>query len=272
DTSEEGAISEMTPPQSMVSLVWHSRISKANSSLVHDSLEALSKALRSLPHDPESDLIVLSETAITSDYPGGLLIPSLLYFRACEQVGDLYQSSGDDGEADVWRAKGRAMAKRIRMCLWDKKRGLFKTGTQITDKHDIWGSALAVYINVATSGQLMSIAGYLRNNCDELFYRGHLRRFAADEDLSVATEPQHNDRDWKFWAFPVGWAAYALNIIDPILADSLISEYFQTQKQIGVFQWINRQNQSGGVGNLASAALPLGGIRRIIDKRLHSTL
>ncbi|MFO7821529.1 MAG: hypothetical protein R6V56_05690, partial [Lentisphaeria bacterium] len=63
DTSEEGAISEMTPPQSMVSLVWHSRISKANSSLVHDSLEALSKALRSLPHDPESDLIVLSETA-----------------------------------------------------------------------------------------------------------------------------------------------------------------------------------------------------------------
>lgn len=275
-----GAREALDTPQAAVNLVWHAFTFSGNSAFIRDTLSPLSRALRTLPRNPETGLVCAAPDSDNSrhysmgterlDKRGDLLIASLLYARACWQMGDLYQSTGEDGQSDMWRAEGDLTAKRTRMYLWDKHAGLFRACTEGHAQHDIWGSSLAVYVNVATSGQLMSIGGYLSKNYDELFYDGHLCHFLPGVTVALA-DPKGEGQNGGFWSLPVGWAAYSLNIVEPSLADRLIIDLAERQCAEGVFQWISKSGKTGGKDNLASAALPLGGVRRILDKRSQLT-
>lgn len=269
-------------PQAAVNLVWHAFAFSGNIAFVRDTLSPLTRALEALPRNSETGLVFTDPDSDNSRHcsmgterlrkRGDLLIASLLYARACWQMGDLYQSTGEDGQADMWRAEGDLAAKRIRMYLWDKHIGLFRSCTDGHSQHDVWGSSLAVYVNVATSGQLMSIGGYLRDNYDELFYGGRLRHFpAAAAAVGALGDPNGEGQNGGFWSLPVGWAAYSLNIVEPSLADRLIIDLAENQCADGIYQWINKSGRTGGKDNLASVALPLGGVRRILDKRNQFT-
>jgi hypothetical protein len=69
-----------------------------------------------------------------------------------------------------------------------------------------------------------------------------------------------------YWATPVGWFVYTLDLADPGLADRTVLDMVDHFKQHGACEWIigeSRQLQN----YLASAALPLDGIRVMLRNR-----
>ncbi len=72
-----------------------------------------------------------------------------------------------------------------------------------------------------------------------------------------------------YWATPVGWFVYTLDQADPELADKTILDMVGHFKKYGACEWING-DQRQLPNYLASAALPLEGIRAMLDRRKKS--
>ena len=113
----------------------------------------------------------------------------------------------------------------------------------------------------------MSIARYFMDHYDEIIHRGHLRHLPAGSYWEDTSTPPDEYQNGGFWAAPMGWVAYTLNIVDPALADHTILELAGDLHENGVYQCIT----TGGRGHLpdytVSAALPLHAIRRVLDRR-----
>ncbi|NQT58628.1 MAG: hypothetical protein HQ557_06560 [Bacteroidetes bacterium] len=81
---------------------------------------------------------------------------------------------------------------------------------------------------------------------------------------------QGRDRDQyqngAYWATPVGWFVYTLDIVDPVLADQTILDMVNHFRKYGACEWIyGKQRQFPHY--LVSAALPLDGIRAMFERR-----
>ncbi|MCF7855023.1 MAG: hypothetical protein K9N51_09515, partial [Candidatus Pacebacteria bacterium] len=158
-------------PQAVVSITWHVYQKTGDLAFLKKALPRLIKGITTLPCHARTELVHIApdipSTAYADGYTstpnkkGDLLYSSLLYVQAQNDLADMAQSLGRDGDADMWRANAEHISKRIRMYLWDKDSALSRASTENAAAHDIWGSALAVYMNVATSGQLMAVSKYL---------------------------------------------------------------------------------------------------------------
>ena len=70
----------------------------------------------------------------------------------------------------------------------------------------------------------------------------------------------------KHWGTPTGWFVYTLDLVDPDLADQTIIDMVRHFKQYGACEWIFGETRVLP-DYLASAALPLAGIRALIEHR-----
>ena len=261
----------------VVDVAWHTFQYAGDDGLLEELVGTLAPAMEQVPRNPKTDLVYLDpdddDSGPNYGYTdtirkrGDLLFCSLLYVQASRQLADLMQAAGRDGDADLWRATAQTVAKRIRMYFWDKKIGLFRAASSRCRQHDIWGSAFAVYLNVATSGQLMSIARYFIDHYDDIIYRGQLRHLPARTFWEDSTTPAGSYQNGGYWAAPVGWLTYTLNIVDPALADHTTIELAADLYTNGVYQCISPE----GVGHLpdyvVSAALPLQAMNRVLQRR-----
>jgi hypothetical protein len=65
----------------------------------------------------------------------------------------------------------------------------------------------------------------------------------------------------------VGWFVYTLDLADPALADQTVIEMVRHFQGHGACEWINREGKCQLPGYTASAALPLNGIRAMLERR-----
>ncbi|UCC99312.1 MAG: hypothetical protein JSW66_05380 [Phycisphaerales bacterium] len=73
-----------------------------------------------------------------------------------------------------------------------------------------------------------------------------------------------------YWAAPAGWFIYTLDRVDPALADQTVVDLVTDFQENGACEWIFGQNRR--LPNyLASASLPLAGIRAMIERRRTRT-
>jgi hypothetical protein len=72
-----------------------------------------------------------------------------------------------------------------------------------------------------------------------------------------------------YWATPTGWFVYTLDLVDPDLADQTVIDMVRHFQQYGACEWIFDETRV--LPNyLASAALPLAGIRAVMERRRRS--
>lgn len=71
-----------------------------------------------------------------------------------------------------------------------------------------------------------------------------------------------------YWAPPVGWFVYTLNLVDPDLADQTVIDMTTHFRQHGACEWIIGETQKLP-HYLASAALPLHGIQAMLARRAN---
>ncbi|MDT8390756.1 MAG: hypothetical protein RRC34_09650 [Lentisphaeria bacterium] len=261
----------------MVWLTWLTVLRTDDNALAEELVPKLVKAIEALPRDERTQLISVDphddEFGSTCPFAtnarkrGAVLTSSLMLVQAYQQLADIVQHVGRDGDADIWRAQAQVVAKRVRMYFWDKTPGLFRASTHGCKEHDLWGSVLSVYLNVATSGQLVAISRYCSEHYDQVVRDGHVRAMPLEEFWGDCDTPRGEFENGGFWSGAAGWLAYTVGILNPELADRVIIDLATAFIQKGVFKALNAE----GVGRfrdfLPSAAAPMPGILKVMERR-----
>lgn len=261
--------------QFTVSVAWHTYRKTKDASLLQECIEPLVKAMSVVPRNPTTGLVRIAPGEPWDRCPygftdtvrkqGDVLFCSLLYVQASRQLSDLLNWSGRAAEAKDWRGQADHVAESIRGVFWDSEVGLFRAATVCCREHDIWGSAFAVYLGVADRGQSMAIAMYFQKNYVGLVQNGQIRHLPPGEYWEKAG-PRDTYQNGAYWATPAGWFVYTLDLVDPALADQTVLDMVKDFQAGGACEWIfNGKRQLPNY--LASASLPLAGIRAMIERR-----
>jgi len=258
-----------------VGVAWHTFQKAQDNQLLVDTLDPLQMCMRTVPRNAENGLVHIDPAETWDRCPygftdtirkqGDVLFCSLLFIQASQQLAELLREAARVGEAEEWSAEAERVSNSVRAVFWDEQADLFRAATVKCREHDIWGSAFAVFLGVASDTQSMKIARYFQQHYSELVEHGQVRHLPGGTywEQGCARDRYQNG---AFWGTPVGWFVYTLDQVDPALADRTILDLVRHYRQHGACEWI--------VGDhcqlkdyLASAALPLSGIRKMLRRR-----
>lgn len=170
---------------------------------------------------------------------GRLLFESLLYFDASRELSALLHAAGLPGEEEY--GARAAMIRRNIGLLWDERAGMFVAAEQDCRQIDVWGSALAVHLEVTTEEQRHRILDYLTVNAPRIFKRGQVRHLPEPEAwqrLFIAF-PVGTYQNGAYWATPHAWLLPELARRNPDLASRLLAETIEDFRKNGVQECIN---------------------------------
>jgi hypothetical protein len=260
--------------QFTVEVAWYTYQRTKDRRLLAQILDKLAKTMEAAPRHPKTRLIHIKPEGwdrcpygFTDSVrkQGDELFCSLLFVQACRQLGDLMDAAGRAEDAQKWRREAEQLVPVIRETFWDEKIGLFRAATIRCTQPDIWGSAFAVYLDVATPRQAQAIARYFKDHYREIVERGQIRHLPGGVYWDAACGPD-TYQNGGYWATPTGWLVYTLDLVDPKLADQTVVDMVNDFRSRGVTEWVLGPRTA--VKNyLASATMPLAGVRRVFARR-----
>ncbi len=263
-------------PPFTVSVAWQTYQRTKDNALLMEMLDPLVKTMTYMPRNMTNGLAHIAFPGERCPYgftdtirkSGDVLFCSLLMIQATRQLGDLLEASGRTNEARKWQQEDARVCANVRSVFWDKEIGLFRSATGSCNVPDIWGSAFAVRLGVADEAQAKAIAQYFRVHYAENVQDGQVRHMPGFTDWNGKKTPANGGsyQSGAFWATPVGWFVYPLDLVDSALADQTVVNMVDHFKKHGACEWINGDKRQ--LPNyLASAALPLDGIRAMLERR-----
>lgn len=260
--------------QFTVAVAWHTYQRTKDHELAKRIADQLIKAMNAVPRNPSNGLVHIKpggwdrcSYGFTDSVrkQGDELFCSLLYVEASHQLADLLDAAERPNDARKCRNEAGRLVESIRTVFWDGKIGLFRAATVQCKEPDIWGSAFAVYLGVASKEQAVAVAQYFKQHHTEIVYRGQIRHLPGGVYWEVAC-PKDTYQNGGFWFTPTGWFVYTLDLVDPPLADRTVLEMVRALQENGFQEWVVGEKR--GVPNyLASVALPIAGIQKMLDHR-----
>jgi hypothetical protein len=192
---------------------------------------------------------------------GDELFCSLLYVQASRQLAELFDALHRSDESARWHAESVRVSESVRRVFWDAGTGLFLAATDRCRQPDIWGSAFAVWLGVATLEQSATIANYFKAHYAEIVQAGQIRHLPGGVYWEESC-PRDTYQNGGYWATATGWFAYTLYLADPNLARETFVSLVKDFQSHGVNEWI-LGSAIGVPRYLSSVTLPLAGARRI---------
>jgi len=263
--------------QFCVGVAWHTWQKLKDDQLVKQIIDALVLGMKAIPINPQTQLVWINPDSEWDRCPygftdsvrkkGDLLFCSLLYVQASRQLSDLLEVADySEEEVAFWKRKAKEVSQAIRTTLWNPEIGLFRGATVHCTQPDVWGSAFAVYLDVADDKQSMSIANYFEANYSGLVKRGQVRHTpsATYWDQACGQETYQNG---AYWGTPVGWFVYTLSLVSPQLAEKTVLDMVEDFQENGVNECVNDNGYRNVQNYVDSAVLPLAGIKAMIEKR-----
>ena len=261
--------------QFTVDVAWHTYRRLGDRRLLGQIIDPLIRGMNAVPRNPRTGLVHVRPDLDWDRCPygftdtvrkqGDVLFSSLLYVGAGRQLADLLEALDRTDEARQWRDEAAKVAAGIREVFWDPQIGLFRAATVKCKEPDVWGSAFAVYLHVAEKDQAIRIARYFQQHYDRVVEKGQIRHLPGGVYWQEAC-PRDRYQNGAFWATATGWFVYTLDLVDPKLADRTIVDLVTDFHQRGCLEWcFGRLAQRPDY--LASATMPLAGIRRVIARR-----
>ncbi len=198
------------------------------------------------PHHFESGLVSCTDETRganfgfvdTVEQTGDLLISSLLKLRAADQLAELMDATGNTLAADLYRDDATHIRSAI-ATTFPLDSGFLRASTGRSAQPDVWGTALAVYLNMLPpdldAAACAALAKGYRSG--DIAWRGLIRHVPTDADFDANSmwESTHSEQNryqnGAYWATPTGWVANAIAKVDPGLAHKLASEYIATLRE-----------------------------------------
>ncbi len=171
---------------------------------------------------------------------GHLLFTSLLYHNACIKMDQLQKMS--KSTAGVNYLKRAALIKNNINILWNEETGMFHAADLDCKQIDIWGSAYAVEIGLASEKQADRISEYIVKNWDGLVQCGQVRHLPAGEGwerLFIDWHPIGSYINGAFWSTPLPWLAPVVARKSPEKARQMILDTVADFQQNKVAECIN---------------------------------
>ena len=262
--------------QFLVDVAYHTWKRIKDPELLQKHLPRLEKALAAVPRDPTSGLVWIDPGKEWDRCPygftdtvvkkGAVLFCSLLLYKSYQQMAEMESAAGYSEKATGYREETERLAEGIRITLWDGKIGLFLAATHQCRQADIWGSAFAVYLGVASPAQSRAVGAYFRDHYREIVQKGKIRHLPGDNYWEVSRASPETYQNGGYWPVPAGWFVVALAEVDPALAEKTILDFAADCHERGFVEWAN-----GEVVRLpkyvASATAPLPGFERFMKTR-----
>jgi hypothetical protein len=265
--------------QFTIAVAWHTYQKTKDSEFLGEIIDALTKTMNAVPRNPQTGLVHIKDDewdrcpygfTDTVRMQGDVLFCSLLYVEASRRLSDLLNARNRKDEAAGWKQEADAVAKSIRQVFWDSQAGLFRAATIRCREHHIWGSAFAVYLGVADDNQSRAVARYFRDNYSQIVQEGQIRHLPGSVYWETCSAARDTYQNGAYWATPTGWFVYALDLVDPELADQTVIDLVSDFRENGACEWVFGEKHR--LPNyLASASLPLAGIRAMIESRKTDT-
>jgi hypothetical protein len=193
---------------------------------------------------------------------GKELFASLLFWEACTQMAETLRVWEQHDAAHGWYERAERIGHRLQE-FWDDSHGMFRAASEDCRQIDIWGSAYAAVIRVATKSQADRIADWLLQNLGEISLEGYIRHLPAGRNWQrlLRDVPPGTYQNGGFWAVPTGWVARTVALVDDEAARKLVETLIARFQQDGACEWISREQQVlPGYG--ASVACLLGSVQR----------
>ena len=186
---------------------------------------------------------------------GKELFSSILYWEATRRLATRMQELEDHEEARVWYEAAELTINQIPQ-FRDEEIGLYWAASEDGHRHDLWGTAYAVVMRVASKTQSRLIAQFLIDNGPLVVSRGHMRHLLWGEywERMLGAVPPDTYQNGGYWAVPVGWAAQTMALVDADAARAVVHEVLEYWREKGVAEWISPEGEAFGPGYLASAA------------------
>jgi hypothetical protein len=257
-----------------IDVAWYTYQQTKDRPFLEQIIDKLVKTMQCAPCDSKTGLIYIKTGGWdrcpygftdTVREQGDVLFCSLLYVQACRQLADLLDAVDRRKEASNWRRKAKDLASVIRKTFWDKDVGLFRAATIYCRQPDIWGSAFAVWLDVATPKQAKTIARYFKEHYSEIVQHGQIRHLPGGMYWDAACNKDYY-QNGGYWPTATGWFVYTLDLVDSKLADETIVSLVNDFQERGVYEWV--LGTKTGIGNyIDSVAMPLSGVKKMLARR-----
>lgn len=232
-------------------------------SLFNEHSADLIRALRFTRRSPDNSLVYILPERSGSPYgftdgvfkTGDLLFTSLLYYEAADNLSQMLATSGDDATAQQWKTEARQVKADVQT-LYDPESGMFLAASLQNRQIDVWGSAYAAYLGVATKSQQLGVAQYLKDNFDDLVLRGQARQLAPGEFWEHCTLDGSPGvyQNGGYWGTGNTWIALTLAKVDRSLAQQMLIDMTKDYMENGINEWVSDNPPAVGVREYVSTA------------------
>ena len=205
---------------------------------------------------------------------GKLLMASLLRYNSGVMLSEVFGVIGQKEKQKILDAETQKIKKSIIDTFYDAKTGWFYSATGLCRQYDVWATAYAVFLNIATEDKTLEALwqGYRDKSA---VVDGQIRHvlttnnFSPESAWESAISKMNTYQNGAYWATPTGWYAYALykynrrvDILDDFYA------HYENYKDKGApFEWINDKTEIfSGLHYGTSGVLPYVGVSKIINE------
>jgi hypothetical protein len=269
--------------QFTVDIAWRTYKITKDTALVNQTVDRLVATMNSVPRS-SNGLVWINPTVDWDRCPYGFtdsvrktgneLFCSLLDVRASRELADLLDVAGRTTDAATWRAAADAKVAAIQTTFWDPANtpsnpGLFYAATVKCHQFDVWGSALAVQLGVATADQATSIGNYLKNNYSTMVLDGQIREMPTPLFWQQSVCGQGTNQNGGYWGTATGYFAAALKVVDPAKSQQTLLDMVNFYKQRNaVPEFTDTGSVPGGASSYCtSATMPLVELKPYMTSR-----
>lgn len=210
------------------------------------------------PHSPYGFTDTIGKT-------GELMKESLLYWRACRMLADLYDKIGDSVYAGYYRRQAGLVEDNLVRVFLPEGAPALLAATQDCRQTDIWGNAYAIYTGFPLGDAEKPIIDFLTSRYGDYMSHGQVRHLLNGEywQRQLLENAPDTYQNGGYWATASGWVMWTLARRDTALATRLWSDMIADFKAGGICEWIHgdRRNLPKYV---VSATNPLGAARRLL--------
>ena len=203
-------------------------------------LDHISRAEGGLVYNhPDNPQCVYGFTDIVQK-TGNLLFCSLLYHKACVEMEKLCEKY-NCGNPMEYNNRAELITKNIND-LWDEQSGMFLAADVDCKQIDLWGSAYAVEIGLASKKQADAITNYFVTHKDEIMQRRQFSHLAPGDShwgKLFRKCPEGTYQNGAYWSTPLAWIIPVYARHSQKLAQNILLDVLKDFKANGITECVN---------------------------------